>query len=108
MTPKPTPTPSATPHSVQHVVMVTFSTTTNFFAFGKPNNGTVHAGDTIVWQDVSGVDHAIAWDTPGSPTDAPAIPADSTSTPVTMTMTGTFHYHCAIHGTLQAGTIVVG
>lgn len=94
---------------VQHVVQVTLCTTNaTGFCFGTPTNGAVHTGDTIVWQDTTGVNHGVTWDATAATADSPFISADSSTTPSPVTAAaGTYHYHCTIHGTAQAGAITV-
>jgi plastocyanin len=70
----------------------------------SPSTLTVSKGTTVTWQNNDGVTHTSTsedglWDTGNI--------APGSSKGVTFSNTGTFKYHCTIHGPNMSGTIVV-
>jgi FtsP/CotA-like multicopper oxidase with cupredoxin domain/plastocyanin len=75
------------------------------FSF-NPSNVTVNKNDTVVFHS-SAASHSIVWDTPGAPPPVPTFNSGTSSAPVTLSNSGTFNYHCGIHGPQMNGTIKV-
>jgi plastocyanin/FtsP/CotA-like multicopper oxidase with cupredoxin domain len=75
----------------------------------NPSSLTVKQGDTVVFKNASDQPHSIVWDTPGAPANTPVFNPSTppTSVSVVMSNTGTFNYHCGIHGAQMNGTITV-
>jgi len=73
----------------------------------SPANLTVKKNDSVVFQNISAGPHSVVWDTPGAPPSVPVFNANTSSSPVSMSNTGTFNYHCGIHGPQMKGTITV-
>jgi plastocyanin len=76
------------------------------FSFTPPNL-SVKKGDTVTFNNTSSAPHSIVWDTAGSPPSVPTFNPGSSSNPVTMSSSGTFDYHCGIHGPSMNGSITV-
>ena len=74
----------------------------------SPANLTVNKNDSVVFQNISAGPHSVVWDpVPGAPPSVPVFNAGTSSSPVSMSNTGTFNYHCGIHGPQMNGTIKV-
>ncbi len=71
--------------------------------FAYPPATTVDVGDSVTWNNTSGVAHTATAD--GGAFDTGNI-ADGASASVTFDAAGTFPYHCAIHPAMT-GSIVV-
>ena len=86
----------------------------NFFQ--SSHNGTSPAQDTVpagqlvtwTWTGTGSIAHSVVSD---GPADFPGsgTPESGNGTTYTFTFTtpGTYNYHCAVHGTLMHGTLVV-
>jgi plastocyanin len=87
-------TPAASGNTVQ-------ATSSNSFT---PVSLTIKKGDTVTWNNSSGVNHNVTFQTGASFVHS----LDSGSQlSRTFTTSGTFNYFCAIHGPTMHGTIVV-
>lgn len=71
--------------------------------FAFPPTTTIEVGDTVTWNNTSGVAHTATAD--DASFDTGNI-ADGASGSVTFAAAGTFPYHCAIHASM-VGSIVV-
>ncbi len=71
--------------------------------FAFPPTTTVNVGDTVTWDNSSGVAHTATAD--GGSFDTGSI-ADGASASVTFNAVGTFPYHCTFHAQMT-GSIVV-
>jgi plastocyanin len=71
--------------------------------FAFPSTTTVNVGDSVTWDNTSGVAHTATAD--GGSFDTGSI-ADGASASVTFDAAGTFPYHCTIHPAMT-GSIVV-
>jgi len=69
----------------------------------NPKTVAVTKGGTVTWTFATL--HDVTFDTPGAP--APIGPRSSGSASVVFPNSGTYNYHCAIHGTSMNGTVVV-
>ena len=76
------------------------------FAF-DPLTQSVNKGDSVIFTNSSNDSHMIIWDSPNAPATVPTYGPGGQSAPVVMSNTGTFNYHCGIHGTQMKGTIIV-
>jgi plastocyanin len=83
------------------VVMVGAGATNAF----TPATLTVHAGDSVTWNWVTGFHSVVSDSTPKAFADSRAQ-ASGQFTAMFPTA-GTYPYHCGIHGTMMTGTIVV-
>jgi|WetSurMetagenome_2_1015567.scaffolds.fasta_scaffold413937_1 plastocyanin len=81
----------------------TVTITISGFAFG-PNAASLKAGQTVAWKNSDSVSHTATAD--GGAFDTGVIAPGATSTPVTVSATGTFAYHCAIHPSMVASVAV--
>jgi plastocyanin len=62
----------------------------------------------VVFKNASTAPHSVEWDpVPGAPPNVPVFNAGASSSPVSMSNTGTFNYHCGVHGPQMNGTINV-
>jgi plastocyanin len=66
----------------------------------SPNPATVNAGQSVAWRNSAGALHTATQNSGGF--DTGIIGSGGTSSPITMTATGTFDYHCAIHPDMVA------
>lgn len=69
---------------------------------------TVASGAQITWTWATPSNgHSVNWDS--GPTALPANSATMTSGTynATLTVAGTYHYHCIVHGAAMSGTIVI-
>jgi plastocyanin len=72
-----------------------------------PSPDTVTVGQTVAWHNADGTTHT-ATGNGGIPAfDTNNINSGSTSSPIQMNTTGSFPYHCKIHGLTMAGTLFV-
>jgi plastocyanin len=110
-TPTPTATSTAT-YTWTPTATATFEPTDNpvtmdnyFFA---PKHLTVHVGDSVTWQNPTGMPHtSTADDGQGVSWDSGIIGSGGTFS-LTFTKTGTFAYRCTLHAGLgQTGTVTV-
>jgi len=83
------------------VVMVGAGATNAF----TPSTLTIHAGDGVTWNWVTGFHSVISDSTPKAFADSPAQASGQFI--ATFATAGTYPYHCGIHGTMMTGTIVV-
>lgn len=71
----------------------------------SPATVTIHAGERVTWDWVTGTHSIESDDTP------PAFPASSPQSAgqyaVTFSTAGTYGYHCGVHGTMMTGTVLV-
>ena len=84
-------------------VALAADTTIPIADFAFPPTTTVQVGDTVTWNNTSGVAHTATAD--GGSFDTGSI-ADGASGSVTFAAAGTFPYHCTIHPAM-VGSIVV-
>ncbi len=71
----------------------------NFFT---PQTASVAVGDTVTFTWAGAVQHNVTFN------DGPASPSQQTGTyKRVFTATGTYPYHCTIHGLSMSGSIVV-
>ena len=87
-------TPAASGNTVQ-------ATSSNTFT---PVSLSVKKGDTVTWNNSSGVAHNVTFQS--GPSFNQAL-NDGSQIRRTFSATGTFNYFCAIHGPTMHGTIVV-
>jgi plastocyanin len=76
--------------------------------FYLPSTDTVASGSLITWTWATPSNgHTVNWDS--GPTTLPANSATLTSGTyvATLTVVGTYHYHCMIHGSVMSGVIIV-
>jgi plastocyanin len=66
----------------------------------SPNPATVNAGQSVAWRNSAGAAHTATQNSGGF--DTGIIGSGGTSSPITMSATGTFDYHCAIHPDMVA------
>jgi plastocyanin len=69
----------------------------------EPKIVTVHAGDSVVWQNVSLTDHTAT----GTTFDTGIVHSKEAARAIVFTKPGTYDYHCRIHGLMMSGTIKV-
>lgn len=84
-------------------VVLAADTTVEIADFAFPPTTTIEVGDTVTWNNTSGVAHTATAD--DASFDTGSI-ADGASGSVTFAAAGTFPYHCAIHASM-VGSIVV-
>ena len=74
----------------------------------SPSSVTIKNGGTVTWNNNSGVQHNLLWDDdpPAGVTDVDPFNSGQTR-PFTFNGTGTFDYHCSIHGASMSGTVTV-
>jgi plastocyanin len=71
----------------------------------SPSTVTIKPGESVTWSWVSGV-HGVVSDTaPKAFADSPT--QSSGQYTATFATAGTYPYHCAVHGTMMTGTVVV-
>jgi len=87
-------TPAASGNTVQATSQLTFT----------PVALTVKKGDTVTWNNSSGVAHNVTFE--NGPSFVQAL-NDGSQVSRAFTAAGTFNYFCAIHGRSMHGTIVV-
>jgi plastocyanin len=63
----------------------------------------IHPGDTIVWSNISYTDHSAL----GENFDSGLVRPKTKSKPVSFAETGSFPYHCKIHGLTMSGIVKV-
>ncbi|HJW28988.1 MAG TPA: plastocyanin/azurin family copper-binding protein [Saprospiraceae bacterium] len=103
----PTPAPMSTPSSTGQVMVVMRNIAFN------PASVTIHAGQTVVWQNNDSAPHTTTSGSCPGGVCAPMPGWDSgtlnpgQSFSHTFATTGTFTYYCRIHGAMMQGTIVV-
>ncbi len=97
---------SQTATTVAHVTNAIVAVDNNFFA---PASVTVNVGDTVIWVRKAGFHNVRADD--GSFRLGDPSTGDPSSSWVTashtFTQTGTFKYHCEVHGLSMSGEVVV-
>ena len=78
-------------------------TTSNTF---NPASVTIAKGSAVTWNNTTGVTHNVTFD---AVTGAPGDIANFSSGTATASFaaTGTFPYHCTIHGLSMSGTVIV-
>src|SRR6185295_12071357 len=86
-------------HATTHTVTV------QDFSF-SPSSLSVSVGDVIMWTWVSGSHNTTPVSIPGGAADWGSAPINSSSTSFSYTVTveGTYNYHCTIHPTLMSGS----
>jgi plastocyanin len=87
-------TPAAAGNTVQATAQLTFT----------PVTLSVKKGDTVTWNNSSGVAHNVTFENGAA--FAQAL-NDGSKVSRTFTTTGSFNYFCSIHGKSMHGTIVV-
>ena len=87
-------TPAASGNTVQATSQLTFT----------PATLTVKKGDTVTWNNSSGVAHNVTFQS--GPSFSQAL-NDGSQISRAFTTTGSFNYFCSIHGQSMHGTIVV-
>src|SRR5216683_5662787 len=76
------------------------------FSF-SPSNAAAAKGGTILFKNISNDIHSIIWDTTGSPANGPNFNTGGGTWSVPVPNSGTFRYHCGVHGPQMSGTISV-
>jgi len=71
-----------------------------------PSPDTVRVGQTVAWHNADGTTHTATANGIGQ-FDTNNIGSGGTSAAIQMNTTGSFPYHCKIHGLSMAGTLVV-
>ena len=66
---------------------------------------SIHAGDSVTWNWVTGTHSIVSDDMPPAFAASPVQSAGQFT--VAFMNAGTFKYHCGIHGTMMTGTVVV-
>ena len=84
-----------------------------------PPNVMINKGDTVIWTNTVAVPHTVSSNKSGGQNFiCPPVSAevfDSGATPLSLNQTfqhtfnnsGTFAYHCEVHGCVMAGTVTV-
>jgi plastocyanin len=70
----------------------------------SPVTVTVKVGQEVTWKNGGSINHTVTFD--AGPSFSKPLNAGASVTR-TFTATGTFAYHCSIHGPVMHGTIVV-
>ena len=79
----------------------------------RPAEITVSIGSQVLWTHRGTASHSVTADggafdsSPDCPTDLSKCMMPGATFPFTFTTAGRFAYHCKVHGTLMAGTVVV-
>ena len=71
----------------------------------SPNPATVKVGQTVAWRNADSLPHTATAD--GGAFDTGTLGSGATSSPITMSVAGSFPYHCTIHGFSMTGTLTV-
>ena len=71
----------------------------------SPATVTIHAGESVTWNWVSGFHSVVSDATPKAFADSPQ--QGSGQYTVTFPSAGSFPYHCGVHGMMMTGTVVV-
>ena len=71
-----------------------------------PSNVAVSVGDTVKFTNKDADQHSVIWDTSGSPANSPVLNQNQSASMV-MPNTGTFNYHCGVHGPSMNGSVTV-
>lgn len=71
----------------------------------SPSSLTVKVGTVVKWTNTDATPHTVTSDN-GTTFSSPTISAGGTYQYTTVT-TGTFPYHCTIHGITMSGTLIV-
>jgi plastocyanin len=110
----PTPTPTAVPPTPTPVpqtpvlgspqVIKIITNADGSFGF-SPSLLTIKAGTTVIWKNVSSVEHTVTSDD-GSTFDSGIFPSDK-SFQFKFTTAGSFPYHCNVHPYMRATIVVV-
>src|SRR5260370_41287266 len=69
-----------------------------------PSTVSIHAGDSVTWNWVTGTHSIVSDDAPPAFAASPVQSAGQFT--VQFMSAGTFKYHCGIHGTRMTGTVV--
>jgi plastocyanin len=72
----------------------------------QPTPDTIAGGVSLTWTNLDGVTHTVTTDTGVTPAFDSGAMGPGTSYSLTLTLPGTYAYHCSIH-TGMKGTIVV-
>ena len=83
------------------VVMVGAGATNAF----SPSTVTIQPGQSVTWSWVSGVHGVVSDSTPKAFPDSPTQASGQYT--ATFATAGTYPYHCAVHGAMMTGNIVV-
>ena len=83
------------------VVMVGAGATNSF----SPATVTIKARESVTWTWVSGVHGVVSDSTPKAFGDSPTQAAGQYT--ATFATAGSYGYHCAVHGMMMSGTVVV-
>jgi plastocyanin len=70
-----------------------------------PSTVTIHAGQSVTWNWVSGFHSVVSDSTPKAFADSAAQAAGQYT--VMFASAGTYPYHCGIHGAMMSGTVLV-
>ena len=70
-----------------------------------PATLTIHPGESVTWNWVTGFHSVVSDSTPKAFGDSPAQASGQFI--ATFPSAGTYPYHCGIHGAMMTGTIVV-
>lgn len=87
-------TPAAAGNTIQATAQLSFT----------PVSLSVKKGDTVTWNNSSGINHNVTFDNGASFDQALN---DGAQISRAFTTTGTFNFHCSIHGPSMHGTVVV-
>lgn len=100
----PTPTPSGTTGGTSAPVVITIGGMLGAQSF-TPSPATVSVGQSVSWKNGDSVAHTATQDGSGG-FDTGSIAPGATSAPITMTVAGTFGYHCSIHPSMTGSLTV--
>jgi plastocyanin len=100
-TPPPVPPPPAPAPAGVTITIVGMNGSLSY----SPNPVTVKVGQTVVWLNADSIPHTATAD--GGAFNTGVIAAGAASNAITMTVAGSFPYHCQIHGFAMVGTLNV-
>ena len=104
LSPSPNPTPGPSPDPVVADMTITILGMNGSNSY-SPNPATTKVGQTIVWRNGDSIAHTATAD--GGAFDTGTLAPGATSNLITVAAAGTYGYHCAIHGFVMTGTLIV-